>query len=69
MDEGAGNANLTFRVVVYFVRAFACSNFPILSLQGNADRARIVMVGDVLKKVSAVSGDALVAVQDVRHTV
>jgi hypothetical protein len=38
-----------------------------LFLQGNADKSMMIMVGDVLKKTSAISGDAMWDVDDFVH--
>jgi hypothetical protein len=35
-----------------------------LFLQGNAEKSMMIMVGDVLKKTSAISGDAMWDVDD-----
>jgi hypothetical protein len=36
-------------------------------LQGNAEKSMMIMVGDVLKKTSAISGDAMWDVDDFVH--
>jgi len=41
-----------------------CGGGEALLLQGNAEKSMMIMVGDVLKKTSAISGDAMWDVDD-----
>lgn len=54
--------NLSVLAVTYVLKC------PIFILKGNAEKSRIIMVGDMLKKASNKSGGGFIDIKDLSDT-